>query len=123
MKKKYCGTPFWSFHRTFCLLETGKVTTKSIFPLSVENLSNWERYESNRDGLNSKLEDAVAEFKATRRIYDLASNAADLASRTETAKNMRKDVEDTFKTLSDSNAILAKIAPKIKAKELEDEVL
>ncbi len=106
--------------------ENSKIILDSLtftFPLSVENLSNWERYESNRDGLNSKLEDAVAEFKATRRIYDLASNAADLASRTETAKNMRKDVEDTFKTLSDSNAILAKIAPKIKAKELEDEVL
>ncbi len=88
-----------------------------------DNLSSWERYETSRDGLDKQLQDAVTEFKATRRIYDLSANAGDYATRTETAKNMRKDAEDTFKALTESSEILSKLAQNVKKKELADEVI
>ncbi len=73
--------------------------------------------------MKAKLDEAVAEYKATRRIYDQSANAADLSTRQATAKSMREDIEETFKNLSDANQVLAKLAHATKKKELEDEVI
>ena len=45
-----------------------------------------------------------------------------LLHRTETAKTMRKEAEETFKALTEANEILAKLAQNVKKKEMEDEV-
>ena len=89
---------------------------------TADNLANWEKYESLRDGLTQKLDQAGEEYKATKRLYDQKANAADYAQRMQTAASMRKDIEDTFKALTESNAVLAKLAQKVKQKELADEV-
>ena len=61
-------------------------TTHYLTIIFADNLSNWERYESSRDSLDKQLEEAVSEFKATRRIYDQSANVGDHATRRETRK-------------------------------------
>lgn len=87
-----------------------------------DNLSAWERYERERDALCSKLDGAEGEMMDTKRVYDLVEGPKDYQQRLKTAADMRKDIENTFKTVSGANDILAKLLSDDKKAELAEEV-
>ncbi len=109
------------FHRTSSP-RPKKYLLKSLLHVHADNLQNWEKYECQRDSLDVKLKDAQAEFKETKRLYDLSVNEQDTATRKATAATMRKSVEETFKGLAEANDVLAKIAGANKKAALADEV-
>ena len=55
-------------------------------------------------------------------MFDLGENVKDHTSRTNTAKDMRKDIEETYKSLQDAFDILAKLMQELKKNELKNEV-
>jgi hypothetical protein len=87
-----------------------------------DNLSAWERYERERDGLAAKLDAAEGEMMDTKRVYDLVEGPKDYQNRLKTAAEMRKDIEATFQSLSGANDILAKLLTDDKKAELAEEV-
>lgn len=101
--------------------EANKVTVDRLQTLK-ENLAAWERYETKRDALGEKLTAANKEFNDTRKVFDLATTSNDHATRTATAAAMRKDIEETFASLSEANGILARLMGETKKGQLADEV-
>ena len=97
-----------------------KLITKYV-PFA-ENLSAWERYEGKRDALGEKLDAANAEFKETRKVFDLANTSNEHATRVATAAAMRKDIEETNAAMTDAKAILDKLMGETKKGQLNDEV-
>lgn len=75
-----------------------------------------------REGLLEKFAAAEAEYAATKKVFDMAEGPKEHAARVQTAAAMRKDIEDTFKTVSDANDILAKMMMDLKKAELANEV-
>ena len=87
-----------------------------------KNLQSWEIYENKRNQVDDQLNQAQGEYKATVRVYDLEQGPKDHTERLATASKMRKQIEDSFKALSDANDELAKLLEDDKKQELGDEV-
>lgn len=98
------------------------LTTLVLNNSSKDNLQNWEKYEKSRDALTEKLNEADKEFKNTKKVFDLNENVKDHATRTRTAADMRKDIEETCKNMTDAFEVLSKLAQANKKSELEKTV-
>lgn len=86
------------------------------------NLSAWEQYEKERNSLADKLNAAETELNDTKKVYNMEAGPKDHTERLATAAKMRKNIEDTFKTMSAANDELAKLLGDEKKSELAEEV-
>jgi len=87
-----------------------------------DNLVSWERYERERDALADKLNAADTELANTVRVYNLEGGPADLAERRKTAATMRKDIENSYKFMTEAHACLCKLLDEVKKAELDEQV-
>jgi len=87
-----------------------------------DNLSAWERYENKRNELGDKLANANRELDDIKKVYDLTAGAEDHKNRLKTAENIRKDIENTFKTVDDANNIVQTLLTEDMQAELNEQV-
>lgn len=87
-----------------------------------DNLNAWERYENKRNDLGDKLANANRELDDIKKLYDLTAGVEDLEKRLKVAQNIRKDIENTFKTVDDANTIVQNLLTDEMKAELNDQV-
>ena len=73
------------------------------------------------NGMISQLMFRTSQFFSFQ-VYNLVEGPKDYQNRLKTAADIRKDIEATFKTVSDANDILAKLLSDDKKAELAEEV-
>ncbi len=101
--------------------DANKKGDERLFDLK-KNLESWEAYENKRNQLDDQLNQANGEFNNTVRVYDLEAGPKDHTERLATASKFRKQIEDTYKAMTDANDELAKLLEDDKKAELEEEV-
>ena len=69
-----------------------------------------------------KLANANRELDDIKKVYDLTAGAEDHKNRLKTAENIRKDIENTFKTVDDANNIVQTLLTEDMQAELNEQV-